>query len=74
MARRNLLLQFRYAGHPWPAGICSCNSGMPAIHGPPESAPAIPVCRPSMARKKREMPAEAGISGRALARVSASGD
>jgi hypothetical protein len=32
---------------------------MPAIHGP---------------QKKREMPAEAGISGRALARVSASGD
>jgi hypothetical protein len=28
-----MLLHFRDTGHPWPAGKCSCISGIPAIHG-----------------------------------------
>jgi hypothetical protein len=53
MARRKSLLHFRHTGHPWPAGNCSCISGIPAIHGPPEIAPAFPAYRPSMAITKK---------------------
>ena len=56
----DLFLHFRHTGHPWPAGNYSCISGIPAIHGPPEIAPAFPAYRPSMAIKK-EGPHWAGL-------------
>jgi hypothetical protein len=55
----DLFLRSAY-GYPWMAGNCSCISGIPAIHGPPEIAPAFPAYRPSMAIKK-EGPHWAGL-------------
>jgi hypothetical protein len=50
--RRQLLLHCRHTGHPWPASNCSCIAGIPAIHGPPAIAPALPAYRSSMARRQ----------------------